>query len=569
VPARNHLALPEPVEDPFEDLRRLVLALPPDELAAFAARLDPEDLSLLEAAAESVTAAGWRSHPAEMAGFLDPTFRRPRHVDHLSRKFREAADGTSRRQIWNLPGRYGKSTIVQWGGTWLFDRTEGRARLIFVSYGQTLANENADGVRSRLRQYAGVLRTQLRQDRQAINRFVTDAGGGLLAAGINASITGFGANAEGGIIIDDPFKNWQEAHSENKREHVWNQYRGTIRNRLDEEAGFIIVVHHRVHEDDLTAKLLAEMGKDEYGDDWDLVSLPAIAVEGDPLGRAPGEALDPEIRPIEDVRRRAAGLGSYLASSLEQQDPSPEEGTDIKRAWFRIEDALPPSFDDACTSWDLKLKDKEAGDYVVGQAWWRVAGGYWLVDQVRGQYDHATTQNAIALLAVRRPEIKTHVIEYAGSADEVIPEIRRKRPGYEVSDEVATRLGMTEAERSAVQELRRRGMSGIVPKKVGGEGSKRVRARNFIVPNAEAGDIYLQEHAPYLAALLDELAAFPNGAHDDQVDTMSQAIGRLSTGQASATVPTGSVPKPSPARAAGRARIARGPAVAGNRRRRT
>lgn len=566
MPARSLRALPPPADDPFEDVCRLISSMTPEEVEAFAARLDPDDLSVLEAAIERVAAAGWRSHPAAMAEFLDPTFRRPAYVDLLSTKFRDAADGISRRQIWNLPGRYGKSTLIQWGATWLYDRTEGRARLILVSYGQALANELADGIRERLRAHATLLRADLRRDRQAINRFVTDAGGGLLAAGINASITGFGANRLGGIVIDDPFKNWQEAHSETKREHVWNQYRGTIRNRLDEEDGFIIVVHHRVHEDDLTAKLLAEQGKDEYGDEWDVVSLPAIAVEGDPLGRAPGEPLDPEVRPIEDVRRRAAGLGSYLASALEQQDPTPEEGTDIKRAWFRIEDALPPAFDDACTSWDLKLKDKESGDYVVGQAWYRVAGGYWLVDQVRGQFDHATTANAIALLAVRRPEIRTHIIEAAGSSDSVVPELRRKRPDYEVSDEMATRLGMTVAEREAVQALRRRGMSGLVPKTVSGEGSKRVRARNYIVPNAEAGDVYLQGDAPYVPALLDEVAAFPNGAHDDQVDAMSQAIARLSTGQASAAVPIGTVPKASPSARRSNVRVARGPAVIGRRR---
>lgn len=568
MPARELRPLPPPVDDPFVDLEQLVLALPADELEAFAARLDPDDLSVLEAAIDRVTARGWRAHPAAMAQFLDPTYRRPAFVDLLSTKFRAAADGESTRQIWNLPGRYGKSTLIQWGATWLYDRTEGRARLILVSYGQALANELADGIRERLRQHAGVLRTQLRRDRQAINRFVTDADGGLLAAGINASITGFGANAEGGIIIDDPFKNWQEAHSESRREHVWNQYRGTIRNRLDEEEGFIILVHHRVHEDDLTAKLLAEQGKDEFGDEWELISLPALAEANDPLGREIGEPLDPEVRPLRSVKSRAAGMGSYLAAALEQQNPAPEEGTEILRAWFRIDgdDQRPTSPDDACTSWDLKLKDKETGDYVVGQAWWRVAGGYWLMDQIRGQYDHATTANAIALLSVRRPEIKTHVVEYAASAPEVIAELRRKRPDYEVTDEMASRLGMNRAERAAVQELRRRGMSGIVPKKVT-DGSKSVRARTYIAPNAEAGDVHLLESSPFLAKLLDEVASFPNGTHDDQVDAMSQALQRLSTGQGSATVPTGTVPRPSPAgRGGASTRIPRGPAAAGRRR---
>lgn len=532
--------------DPLDRLAAAVERSTPAALRAFARTLNADDLAVLEHVMALKLGASWRTDPASMAAFLDDTFRRPAYVRLLARKFREGIEGTSPRQIWNLPARYGKSTILQWGVTWALDRSEGRARNILVSYGQELADENADAIRARLREHADVLRCQLRRDRQALKRFKTDNGGGLLAAGLDATITGFGVTKGGVLAVDDPFKNWQSAHSEAQRDHVFNQYIGTLRNRLDDEDAFILIIHHRVHEDDLTARLRKRMATsdDEYGDRWDQTVLPALAVKGDVLGRDVGEPLDPERFPYASVRRRAAGMSSYLASALEQQDPTPEEGTDIKRAWFRIESTLPTAPDDSCTSWDLKLKDKEAGDYVVGQAWWRVAGGYWLMDQVRGGFDHATTANAIALLAVRRPEITRHVIEAAGSYDDVVPLLRNPHPDYVIDDEMATRLGMNEAERAAVQALRRRGMSGIVLRAP--KGDKRVRARAQITPKAEAGDVHVREDAAYLDPLLDELAAFPNGTNDDQVDAMSQALHELDGMPAVVTKPTGTMPSTRP-----------------------
>src|SRR5207253_5964123 len=133
--------------------------------------------------------------------------------------------------------------------------------------------ENAVNIRDRLIAHADDLRGQLRADRRRNDRFVTEAGGGVLAAGIDGTITGFGAGDGGGIIIDDPFKNWQQAHSAARRDYVENQFKGTIRNRLDQESAWLIVVHHRVHEDDLTARLVADAAADE-GDEWVVVSLP-------------------------------------------------------------------------------------------------------------------------------------------------------------------------------------------------------------------------------------------------------------------------------------------------------
>lgn len=529
----------------YAALAELVQTMSPERLAAFASTLDREDLALLEQIVADALGTTWRATPDAMAEHLTQgEFTRWRYVRYLGEKFRQAADGESTRQIWNLPARYGKSLLgSQWGPVWVLDRTSGRAKVILVSYGYELAMENAVQVRDLLVEHSEVLRAQLRPDRRRKDRFVTDAGGGVLAAGIDGAITGFGVGAGGGLIVDDPFKNWQEAHSEARRAHVVNQFKGTLRNRLDDEAAFIIVIHHRVHPEDLTGQLLADT-LNETGDVWDHVALPALAVADDPIGRAIGEPLEPGRFPLEAVRARAKGMGSYLASGLEQQDPSPEEGTELLRAWFQIEETRPVAPDDALTSWDLKLKDREEGDYVVGQAWWRVAGGFWCMDQIRGGFDHATTANAIALLAVRHPEIRRHIVEAAGSADEVLPKLRQADPDYEIDDAMASRLGMNEIERAQVQEIRRHGMSGIIPHPP--KGDKRARAREWIAPVAEAKDVHVPADVEWLAAWIDEMAAFPNGANDDQVDAASQALQRLSKAPGVVTVPARQIPRVSP-----------------------
>ena len=239
-------------------------------------------------------------------------------------------------------------------------------------------------------------------------------------------------------------------------------------------------------------------------------------------------------------------MGSYLVSALEQQRPAPAEGRELLREWFVLATSseLPVRPDLAVTSWDTKLKDKEAGDYVVGQCWWRVAGGFWLMDQLRGQYDHATTANAMALLAVRHPEAHTHHVEAAGSAPEVVEELRRPIDGYTVSDEMAERLAMSPEERDRVSLLRRRGMANLLPNPP--RGDKSVRARAYIAPHAEAGHVRFPEDAPWVAALLDEIAAFPDGAHDDQVDAMSQALLKLAQGDAGVTPAAGRIERARP-----------------------
>ena len=327
-------------------------------------------------------------------------------------------------------------------------------------------------------------------------------------------------------------KNWQEAHSQTARDRVWNQWLGTLRHRLDDEHAPIIVCHARWHEDDMTGRLL-DAARAETGEAWELVDLAAIAEKDrpDPLGREPGEVLEPERFPVEAVQARHHAMGTYLVAALEQQRPAPPEGNELLRDWFGLVEPseMPRAPDLAVTAWDTKLKDNEAGDFVVGQVWWRVAGVKFLVDQLRGRFDHATTANAVALLAIRHPEVNAHYLEAAASAPEVIANLRKPVARYQVTDEMAARLGMTPAERQQVGELRRGGMANLQAHPV--KGDKSVRARTYIAPDAEAGNVRIRADSPWLAALLDELSAFPDGGHDDQVDAMSFGLSKLGEGR--------------------------------------
>jgi len=474
---------------------------------------------------------GWRAHPAALMYHLtgDDWWLR-RHVQFLSRKFRDAATGVSPRQIWNMPPRLGKTRVLDGGEIWNIDRTGGVSMSIRVTHAVTLAARSSLIIRNMVAHVdVGATIGEPPPGTAAVEKatqteWYTTAGGGLLATSMSAQVLGFGVGRGGVLTIDDPMKDWQQAHSKTQRDMAHDQYRGTYRHRLDDETAGIIVVMQRLHRDDLTGRLLEDMASGD-GDDFELVSIPHIADSPDDLlGREIGEPIDPEAFSLGAARGRARALGSHVAAAVEQQNPQEEVGNEILREWFRIEDQYPARFDQTLTSWDLKLKDNESGDFVVGQCWGRTGTGFWMIDQIRGRFDHATTVNAIALLQIRNPQVRHHVVEAAGSASDVLPTLTKPQPDYDVSDKMAARLGMAADEQAAVQELRRRGMTGVVthPPK----GSKTVRARTWIAPLAEAGNVHLWSQGTWLAAYLDEMAGFPSPP-DDQVDATSQALQRL------------------------------------------
>lgn len=515
-----------------ERLRELVAGATPAQIRTYAASLeDPRDLALLEEIVAELTATHWRADPARMACHFEPTVYQPHpYFLFLGRKFRELVDGTDPYQLWMVSAQHGKSSLAsQYGPAWALDRAPGD-RWLLTTYGDELADRNGLAVRDILEGHEE-LRATLRRDQHRKDRFMTSEGGGVLAAGIHA--IGGGWSATGGIVVDDPYKGWEQAHSAAVRLRTWNIFTSTIWKRRTHDRVPVLVCSTRWHEQDMAGMLAAmefELGVRftvvrlaQYAEAPDPESTDPTLRLPDPLGRAVGEHLGRfSLAKIEMDR---ALHGEFLFAAMEQQRPAPAAGTEILREWFVISDQLPPHPDQAITSWDLKGKDKETGDYVVGQLWWRVGGGYWLMDVMRGQWNNATTKVAMALMVVRHPEVGIQYFENAGNAPELVEELRRGDPTYAVRNDVADKLGMRDSEREPVEMLLRHGLSSLQPVVPKGEKSIRMRA---VSPVIEGGNVHLPAGAPWLPAYLDEMAAFGSGGgHDDQVDATSQALAKL------------------------------------------
>ena len=538
---------------PMEELAALLASSDEAKVAAIYRDMTPEQRELV---AEALTAAeqatvNWRLSPAHMAHKLTKgTIQLYPYVRLIGEIVRTAFNGTEPHQMLWMPSQYGKTTMIgNWTPIWALDR-DPSMRIMYVSYDANKAKEEAGKARDLARDFSADLRFELRPDKQARGMWATPQGGGLYAVGINGGIVGWPADA---ILMDDLFKGWQWAHSKAIRENVWAIYRSQIRMRVQSEFCPILSVGTRWHEDDIPAKLL-QLGRDEPAAyQWKVTRLAAIAEapnlqapdpiyhEPDPLGRQPGEVLEPRRFSEREVHARRVDAGPYLFAAMEQQRPAPPEGGELKRDWWKVEESMPRKWDELITSWDMKLKDKESGDYVVGQCWGRTGKDVWLIDQLRGQWGQAITENAIALMMVRHPTVQRHFIENTGFGPEVRAALGA-RPAYMLSPDIAGQLGMTEKEALQVQQLRRRGMGAILP--VTPRGTKTDRMRVY-TGYLEAGDVHVWARMPGLPAYLEEMASFPHG-HDDQVDATSQALSKLlrRTMTTSKVARSGSLPKP-------------------------
>ncbi|MCC7126462.1 MAG: hypothetical protein IT178_16550 [Acidobacteria bacterium] len=195
-------------------------------------------------------------------------------------------------------------------------------QIISASATAELATDFGRDVRNIIasQEYERVFDTKLAEDSQAKGKWNTEAGGGYYAIGVGGAVMGRGADL---FVIDDPFATMADAQSETIRDNVWEWYRGTAYNRL-QPGGRIVVINHRMHEDDLSGRLLASQASG--GDRWEVVELPAFTN---------GEALWPERFPPEALERIKANTVGRYWSALYMQNPTPDEGTFFKADWFK------------------------------------------------------------------------------------------------------------------------------------------------------------------------------------------------------------------------------------------
>jgi predicted phage terminase large subunit-like protein len=295
------------------------------------------------------------------------------------------------------------------------------------------------------------------------------------------------------IIIDDPLKP-DDAMSETRRNAVNQWFTNTLLSRIDDKrTGAIIVVMQRVHIDDLTGFLLSQ------SEDWEVLNLPAIAPvdqsfpvwNGKIHERKLGEVLSPR-EPIEVLNALKLQIGSDAFSAQYQQMPAPPGGAMVKRDWIVRYRDLPPESERLMVlqSWDTANKGGPENDWSVCTTWIVARGKRWyLIDVWRGRVDYPTLKATAQALA-KRWGAKRVLVEDAGSGTSLVQELR----------------GL---------------VSGVIAIKTEGDKASRMAVASA---KFEAGQVFLPERAPWLADLESELFVFPGSRHDDQCDSISQAL---------------------------------------------
>lgn len=263
------------------------------------------------------------------SSYTNPAYVPAKHHALIAEKLEAVERGEIKRLMITMPPRHGKSELASRRfPAWYLGRNPSR-QIIAASYNSDLSTDFGREVRNIVGcdEYKCLFDVELAVDSQAANRWHTNQKGMYVAAGVGTAITGRGADI---LLIDDPFKDRQEADSEVRRETVWNWYTSTAYTRLM-PGGSVIVINTRWHDDDLSGRLIAQ--SEAGGDQWEILSLPAI--------NGNGEALWPDWYPISRLEEIKSVLPARDWNSLYQQNPIPDDGDYFKLDWFGEYDKLP------------------------------------------------------------------------------------------------------------------------------------------------------------------------------------------------------------------------------------
>jgi predicted phage terminase large subunit-like protein len=412
-----------------------------------------------------------------------PTYEKANHLILVSEKLEALEAGKCKRLMLFMPPRHGKSELCSIRFPAYYLGRNQQKQVIGCSYAENLAYTFSYAIRETISTNAyqrlwkveldtsGAVRWQLAGKENKRSSYI--------AAGVGGGITGEGADL---LIIDDPVKNAEEAESEVYREKVYQWYTTTARTRLQPDASIVLIMT-RWHQADLAGKLLEDARRDPQADQWEVINLPALKED---------KALWTERYPVPTLINIRATIGSRAFESLYQGNPTAAQGDVFKREWWKYYKVRPP-FKRIIHSWDTAYKEKTTSDYSVCTVWGVTDNGYYLLEVLRERLELPELKR-MCIAAYDRDKPSAVYIEDAASGQSLIQELKRE-----------TRLP-------------------IIPVKVDKDKSIRAYA---VTPLIEAGRVFLPEYAQWLHDYVEELSAFPNGEHDDQVDSTTQALRQM------------------------------------------
>lgn len=438
-----------------------------------------------------------RTDAAEsLIAFTEYTFPRYQTAKHhriIAEQLERIERGEIDRLMLLVPPRHGKSELASIRLPAFFLGRQPHKQFLSVSATDGLASDFGRSVRNCINsaEYRAVFKTTLAEDSQAKGKWHTSDGGIYYALGIGGSVLGRGGDC---ILIDDPYATMADAQSELTRKNVWDWYTGTAYNRLM-PGGAIVVINHRMHEDDLCGRLLAQQAAG--GDRWEVVELPAV--------NDAGEALWPDAYPIEALERIRRNSQARFWSALYQQRPAPEDGDYFKAEWLRPYDKAPARETLRVYGGSDYAVTSDGGDYTVhAVVGLDPEGRMYLLDLWRQQASADKWIEAFCdlVLAWKPMAWAEEQGQIRSGVGPFIDRRQRERKAYVAREQFPTR------------------------------GDKAVRAQSIRGRMALEG-LYVPHNAPWYPDFRSELLSFPAGKHDDQVDAIGlvgQLLDRMMSG---------------------------------------
>ena len=478
------------VVNPMDDLDKLLDNLDP---AMYEKLID--EVKVYQAAVEREKA---QVSFMEYVRMMWPGFVHGRHHALMAKKFEAIAKGEMKRVIINMPPRHTKSEFASYLLPSWFLGLHPAKKVIQCSNTADLAVGFGRKVRNLVdsEQYASVFPgVKLRQDSKAAGRWATNKNGEYFAIGVGGTVTGKGADL---LIIDDPHSEQEAAAASGNPEiyqKVYEWYTSGPRQRL-QPGGAIVIVMTRWGEADLTGRVLQDALKREKGEEWELIELPAIMPSGNPLW--------PEFWSIDELEALKEELPVSKWNAQYQQKPTGEEGALVKREWWKIwEREKPPKCEYVIQSWDTAFTKSERSDYSACTVW-----GVFHMDE------DPRNVNVILLEAYQErlefPELKEKAFEMYNIWEPDTCIIEAKAAGSPLIFEMR-RMGVPVQEYTPVR------------------GNDKFVRINSVTDLFRSGKVWAPD-TRWAHELIEQMASFPNAAHDDLVDSSTQALIRFRQG---------------------------------------
>lgn len=496
----------------------------------------PAIISPREASEEKNLRKAARKNFLAYCQYVDPRYETPPHVKLLAAKLQQVAlyiysggkKGIGRLMIF-MPPQHGKSQIASRNfPAWLLGIMPD-SHVILTSYGDSLATRHSRFIRDQITapEYQAIFGTksnkmmpvELSSDSRSTENWdlARPYRGGVKAAGVGGGITGLPAHL---FIVDDPFKNREEAESEGRRELVDDWFRSAARTRLRPNAA-VVIFHTRWHPDDLAGRLMQRMVNDSLASQYEIVCMPGLALDSypanveeqrkkmrdgvylplaDPLGRKPGEALCPQWYDSNFLYSTRADIGLYDFEALYQQSPFAKDGQKYKREWFQVVTQMPEgvTIKFIVRYWDKANSTK--GDYTVGVLMAYCSDGFfYILNIVRGQWSSYERDQKMMKVAAEDEAAfgKVHIWH-------------QQDPGSAGKDSA---------------EATNRLLMGRPAKFEPVTGDKATRSEPL--ESAFQGKLVFLIQAAWNEIFIDECVSFDRGKYDDQVDAASSAYNKL------------------------------------------